>query len=368
MIELLEKLREAALADSILGRHIVEAPALDERDCRLANKWGRASEETNKEAREASKFSARMAEKAVAAFFEHAGHEVRDVSIDEVEQSASDEWKCYDLLVGNNAVDVKNTRPNYNAPRVVSWFVRSFKETADGSPVAVVATLSRYRTPLLPDMRFPITILGSVTLERIEELESMVAGGPLSGRVTSPAEIGGCFLPPWLFDYSPADYEKREEAFAAFRSHDWGRTAKDTCYFRSMALASGSNSFESESLPPATRRFAVLLRERLARYGLSLPVVFLTVFEHFIEQAGRGDEGLFNTDEIFTLIFPDEPQIDSELRLEGDRRRPLFLLDPTCIVGKLLEKLRGRWPNRHKHPVTPDPFAFIEVQKLVSAR
>lgn len=368
MINLLGRLREVALSDSILGRHIVEAPVLDEKDCRLVDEWAKANEGTDKEERDAKNLSARMAEKAVALFFENAGHQVKDVSIDEGNEGASDDWKSYDLLVESNPVDVKNTRPMFNAPRVVSWFVRSFKESSDGSPVAVFAALSKYRKPLFSDMRLPVTLLGSTSLRRIEELQGMLASGPLSGHVTSPAAGEGCFLPPWLFDFSPADYEKREEAFAAFRSQDWGRTAKDTCYFPTMALASGSSSFESESLPAATRRFAVLLRERLARYGLSLPVVFLTIFEHFIEQAGSGDEGLFDTAEISTLIFPDEPQSDSDLTLEGDRRRPLFLLDPTCIVSKLLEELRDHWPNRHKRPVTRDPSAYLNVQRLVSVR
>lgn len=368
MIELLEKLREAALADSILGRHIVVAPALDQRDCRLADQWGRASGETNKEERDASKFSARMAEKAVAAFFEHAGHKVRDVSIDEVEEGTSEEWKSYDLLVGTDPIDVKNTRSMCNAPRVVSWFVRSFKESSGGRPVVILAALSRYRKPLFPEMRLPVTLLGSTCLRRIEELEGMLAGGPLSGHVTSPAEDEGCFLPPWLFDYSPADYEKREEAFAAFRSQDWSPTAKAVCYFPSMALASGLNSFDLESLQPSTRPFARLLQERLLRYGLSLPVVYLTVFEHFFEQASRGHAGLFDTDGIFSLIFPDEPQMYSDFTIKGDRRRPLFLLDPTCVVNELLERIRAHWPNRHMKPVTPDPFAFNKVQKLASAR
>lgn len=326
-----------ATSDPIPSRVNIATPKPDSKDWALIRAWtsGRpaADSETGR------MLSARLAEKAVMSFFEDKGTAVTDVSIGQLSPNEFN-WKLYDLEASGMHIDVKNARRSKRNPRrYVSHCVPQFKQARDSTAVHVAGVLSPWNTvDEMSAAGTTVLFLGLTNAKKIDTLSRMLDDGPL--RLTLADGLRGPkFLPPWLFNYPDSDYIARKSALTKLQTlpfPDWRLCREVSLWPLPAFLASGrfhDTTFTSQ-LTSGQQAFLSLLHDRTKRAPLTLPVVFLSLLEHFLILLRARSPDQFHVDKYALLIFP-----------TIDRTRPFFLYDPLETVDTLLSTLSTMWSS-----------------------
>lgn len=333
------KIVRSALGDSFAVHIPTEAP--NSEDLRLIEYWMPGITESNRESEERRMLSARTAEKAVAAFFRKRGHAVEDVSLTQIIPTASRDWTLYDLKVDGAPIDVKNARRSEKNPkRYVSHCVARFKEDRELRAVQIAGVLSDWlSTEQTYSTENKVLFLGLVNSKRVEEISNEISGNFLEVSFRDGLR-GPSFLPPWLFSYPTAEYEKLGLALAQLKTFsfpDWKLSGDANISPVAVFLAAGRRYEFNPGLPLSAAQNSLLdlLLARHAKLGLRLPTVFLSVLEHFVGILANGTQRDFRPQDYSSIIFPVE-----------DRCRPLFLFDPLQTVNTLLGALTTLWQAR----------------------
>ena len=180
-----------------------------------------------------------------------------------------------------------------------------------------------------------VTILGETNrtqLEKLrEEFDSLVefdGGTPMSGK----------FLPPWVFEYPGYVYTKRDKALNDFKA--FCNIAKSRClpFQRNLvpvAIASGTElagMFNHNAMDCWERTFLNQLCNRIEKFGLSLPCVFLTVLDNFLGMvASFKSASDFNSDRYRDFLICENPN------------QPLGIYDPLKTIDALIQALGTLW-------------------------
>lgn len=334
---------ETALKLPLRDSTFVRPGKPDSNDISLAKLWMDGSREVSSTSKSAMMLSARMAEKSVAQFFLNRGDQVEDVALRQLLTPQSEEWKEFDLLIGGDrCIDVKNARRSEQNPNAyVSHCVPNFKITRMGGAVLVAGALSNWHSRQeIMDGESAVRFLGLTSNGKIETLRIMLRASHLEFSIknlNSPS-----FLPSWIFDYSADDYRLRNESLAeitrSLRMHSFRQDLLKPILL--PAIVSATSSDIPDLLLPRNsweRDFALTLMDRLAATGPSLPVVFLSVLEHFLEMLIAGGEPRFQPSTYRSIIFPQS----------GWSRHPLFLFDPELSINTLIDSLETLWQHRN---------------------
>lgn len=331
-----------AMSDPISTRISILSGGLDSSDILLADSW--LKREPNSKDRYRM-FSARNAEKAVAAYFRNAGYSVSDVSISQLDTPHGGEWETFDIRVGALAVDVKNARRSpRNEKSYVSHCVPRFKEEkrpihskCGTHSVRIAGVLSPYLgEQTLRRAGEPLLFLGLTEAPRLDRLDLMLVEGPLRLALQQSPNSYKILLPPWIFDYPKREYTERDAALKLIRDGEWRETKSEVNVSAAVAAAAGIEFISSSPLRDDHMRFVLTLSARIHEYGLSLPVIYLTVLERFLQSLLSREVFDFTYEDYVSLIFP-----------SSKRTRPLFIFDPLETVHNLLISLSNLWKRRN---------------------
>lgn len=286
--------------------------------------------------------SARSAERVALTFYSSYDKKVNDISITQIEEKPHSEWKIYDLEVDGIPVDVKNSRAYKNGEtRYSQYCIPQFKRNRKNHEVTIAGIFSPYLWPreiLKPtpySRDFGVCILGETTRSKLKNLKE-----EFNSLVESPSTTPefASFLPPWVFEYPDYVYTERNKALNDFK--DFSRITNSTrnpfenC-FVPVAIASGTNLamvLNHDALDQWERTFLEQLVNRIQKFGLSLPFIFLTVLAHFLDMASSGkSDSNFNPDKYRRFLFWE------------DTNRPLGLYDPLNTIDALIKALGTLW-------------------------
>lgn len=320
--------------------------------------------------------SARVAEKAARWFYRaELGADAHDVARVQGEQlkaqgfAGAGAWVTHDLAVEERGtpprpVDVKNVRTRARRaadgePRLAyrEHCVPRFKEARTGEGVVVAGVESGFRTATqlircrYDDGRRP-RFLGETTRARMDRLakgftcdvmEVVFTARPRKpiGHGDTPLPEGARFIPPWMYDYPPRFYGSRDQALARVR-----RTVE--AYPELLGRVEGGlwPVFLAAGVLPADAPvvaaqgepwsgFVRDLRENLARHGLSLPVVYLSVLRHFLETVTACPERVrdsgFDPEGYRDFLYVGR-QFDHPLGIYDPLRTVSALIDSLCVL------------------------------------
>lgn len=307
--------------------------------------------------------SARAAERAAARMYEqlHPGT-VHDVAAD----ASTEDWRTHDLLAGGRPIDVKNVRYwRRRGHPIEESRVARFNQTPAGAQVAIAGM----RSPAVdPRVLFGVggdergrdaqylgqtdaSALGALRAEFGSEWLSLeFSRRPRRGESEpppAPEEEKDLYLPHWVFDLPRGVYTGRDRALARITPDlfadrwFWGDAHKHPLAFALMA------GLDVTRTPPLARLegwkrnlFRTLLdrRTRLARApgaGLSLPVLYRSVLQHFLQTTSRRVPVDFSPFGYREILFFDGSGL-SEFW-------PAGVFDPARTLGGLITALQHLW-------------------------
>lgn len=319
------------------------APNADDRE--LVRRWLQGQEHPEKESEKLRLTSARLAEKAATQFFESYDKSVTDVAITQT-TGGNNDWKRFDLDVEGTPVDVKNARRSErNEKRYVSQCVPEFKEkvrqTSQEVKIAGVVSywqnLNEMENPKLG--RKPALILGVTQLSEIDTIQKLFSTSPLKLELKRGLD-GPTFLPPWIYNYPGYCYQTRDQALQEIRAFTLDQelleSLKSANLMPILTAADHPQIYELASdLDSRECEFLDRLLKRLRSTGISLPIIFLTVLEEFLEILREGGDEQFEKEHYIRLLFPG-----------GNQKWPLYAHDPLETVHTLLETLETLWEAR----------------------
>ena len=333
-------------------------PELDEYDVQLVGEWctllnnlDRSSLieliKTDSKAKWESGrlLSARSAEKIARDFYQNNyGKEVTDVSITQIDKNKKIDWRKYDLDVEGLHVDVKNSRRSQKSKdRYTEHCIPQFKRSRENQNVTISGVLSPYIWPLdlldKPKERHEdaeIIFLGETDIEKQSilkcEFNDLV-------DFVGPNPANKYFLPPWVFDYPECVYKKQNKALKELKDFTNLASLKGV-EFKFNLIPVGiaadidlTEILDNEALDSWERNFLDQLRNRIEKYGLSLPFLFLTILTHFL--------GMADSSEIVSDFKPDKYR--KFLFYKEGRNNPLGIYDPLKTIDALIEALGTLW-------------------------
>lgn len=370
---------------------------LRENDRKLASIW--ANEEGPKESYEkrahqaARMLSARLAERVADFFYRDLKCNVVDISIQQL--SGTGEWRTHDLLVNRvKPIDVKNARTGRNdCNNYVEHLVPRFKQNREGTDVTILGVLSPYvplsgfelNSEFEPETQ--IRILGETSWRSISELERRFGTDSYFRLYISPDALKQeryrqktyYVIPSWMFDYP-------EECYSVLYSilNRIGPVADTDVpppeVFEAIGermpigwLTAARRAIPEswrQSLKPWQQDFIEKVQKNKGR--LTLPVLFLTILNHFSLCFTTNIDG-YDPVEYLELLFlerwptpikyrDNRKQIGVEIDetrtvtilYEDDStepelyqyRYPLGIVDPLGLIKKLVSNLAAVWKNR----------------------
>ena len=354
--KLINRKRFANLSAKAMNPNVATSfpsPQLDEDDIKLVGKWCQPSR-NNLDRPSVIKakddkwelgrlLSARSAEKVAAKFYQHYGKKVTDISITQIDENSRSDWRNYDLNVDGFPIDVKNSRRAQNSPeRYTEHYIqKGFKHSRDNQEVTISGVFSPYLWPqaLLEPTEYhgdtTIQFLGETTRKKLEALRN-----EFNDLIdfAEPNPRSEYFLPPWVFDYPEYVYTDRDKARKELKDFSNLASLKGATFqfdLHPVSIASGIDLTEilgKEALESWKRSFLNQLRNRIEKYGLSLPFLFLTILEHFLCMAASFKTvSDFNPDKYRRSLF------------YKDSYKPLGICDPLETIDALIKALCTLW-------------------------
>ena len=327
-------------------------PKLDEDDLRLVEKWHNLPRNSldrtslikaeNRDWDLGRLFSARSAEKVAANFYRHHGKKVKDISITQIDENNNSDWKDYDLNVDGLPIDVKNSRQSWKSPdRYTEHCIPQFKHSREYRDVKIAGVFSPYLwtyTLLEPteyDGDTTTRFLGQTTWKDLRALKDEFSD---LADFEERNPTGRYFLPPWVFDYPEYVYTKRNEARTKLKNFPNLDSLKGATFeFNPLpvSIAAGIDLMEILSNKVSEeweQNFLRQLRDRIEKYGLSLPFLFLTLLEHFLcIAASPKTVSDFDPDTYRKFLFYQETD------------NPLGIYDPLETIDALINVLSTLW-------------------------
>lgn len=353
---------EQAIGDPVATESRFFSDPPDEDDLALIDIWLREQEIEHSEPERMRLLSARQAERAVASIAKKWGLQVTDVSIQQVTDPSCNDWRDYDLRIGDECIDVKNARRSArNRNSYVSHCVPRFKESRRGDHVKIAGVLSDWLT--LDELRRggrELQLLGFTSMGRIEQVAHLLQRDSLDFFLDI-GEKGPKFLPPWVFEYPDQRYSQRSAGLAELRrlvsAEGLPASLRQTVVVPAF-LAGQFDEIPSGVLKDEWQEVLVhLLHERIQQVGLSLPMLFLTLVEHFIAMLRTEDAENYQPHAYRDLVLLKEED-------QWMKSRPLFIHDPTRTIDTLIESLMTLWHSRHDGLVGFRSFRLTNLNVL----
>ena len=328
-------------------------PKLDEDDLQLVGKWWNSPqdhydrklliENYDQDWELGRLLSARSAEKVAAEFYRHYEKNVKDISITQIDENDKSDWRNHDLDVDGLPIDVKNSRRSQNSPdRYTEHYLqKKFKHSKESQKVTISGVFSPYLWPctLLNPTEYQgdttIQFLGETTWKKLQVLKNefkdlVVFVDPDPGR--------DFFLPPWVFDYPKYVYTERDKALKElknFTNLDALKGATFEFNLHPVGIVAGIDLTEilgNEVLDDWEQSFLNQLRNRIEKYGLSLPFLFLTILDHFLNMAHSAKTATdFDPNRYRRFLF------------YKDSYKPLGIYDPLKTIDALIKALSTLW-------------------------
>jgi len=351
-----------------LDAKIAATPTFNEEDLKLSIEWAQ-DKQLQKDAKNFSRIalviekyekdpelsrvmSARAAEKAVKSFYEKCNFTVEDVSIRQIGTENVD-WKLYDLNVNNYPVDVKNSRRALaSSDRYVEHCVPNFKSIRNDVNVKIAGILSQYLWPKTifepdnyPNHDTSLLFLGETTYAVIEKLRHEYMNQYLDIDFGRPERGANFFLPPWIFNYSPDLYRKRDVAISDLRRQlapDYILCKEKNFNCIPSCLAANINLLEYYP-PDALKKWEWDLYNKMLRrfqeHGLSLPFVYLSLLSHFTEMLSKYSDQCKDYKPYCyrRFVFMNNDELN----------KPLGIYDPLYTVRSLIDVLDELWSANH---------------------
>ena len=339
-------------------------PELDEYDIQLVGKWDpllnnldrtsliELTENDNKTKWESGRLlSARSAEKIAVCFYRNYEKGVKDISIIQIDENNNFDWKDYDLDVDGLHVDVKNSRQSQKSKdRYTEHCIPSFKYSRrTNQEVRIAGVFSPYIWT--PELLEPtehqesdeILFLGETGKKEQQKLKQEFKD--LAG-FERPNNLSKYFLPPWVFDYPEYVYKERDNALNELKDFPNLALLKEVeleFNLIPVGIAVGidlTEILDNEALDLWEWKFLDQLRNRIMKYKLSLPFLFLTLLSHFIGMASSS-KGVsdFNPDKYRKFLF----YKGRSNFYKGRSNKPLGIYDPLKTIDALIEALSTLW-------------------------
>ena len=340
-------LSEKAMRPDVAARFPL--PELNEHDLQLVEKWWhRPPNDLDRMSLIKGKstnwdlgrlLSARSAEKVAVDFYQNYGKTVEDISITQIDENSKSDWRNYDLNVDGIPIDVKNSRKSQNGKdRYTEHCIPRFKSSRVNQEVTISGVFSHYLwafelldepTEFHEDAE--IQFLGETTRAKQEALKKEFG---LLGNFESPNSTIDYFLPPWVFDYPEYVYTERDKALKELKDFPNFAFLKGATFKFNLipvAIAAGidlAEILDNEALNRWEWSFLNQLRNRMEKYGLSLPFLFLTILAHFLDMVAPSKTvSDFEPDKYRKFLFSEESD------------KPLGIYDPLKTVDALIGAL-----------------------------
>ena len=342
-------------------------PELDEDDIQLVGEWNQSQlvgewnqslqnnldrksliENESKDRKLGRLLSARSAEKIATAFYQGYGKSVEDISITQIDENnnSDSDWRNYDLNVDGCLIDVKNSRQSQKSKdRYTEYCIPGFKtKRRTNQEVRIAGVFSPYLwafelldKPVYYHQDREIQFLGETTLEKQEALKREFNGDLV--YFSEPRSSSKYFLPPWIFDYPKYIYTERDKArkeLKGFSNLSLLKEATTKHNLIPVAIAAGmdlTKILDKEVLGCWEWSFLEQLNNRIEKYGLSLPFLFLTILSHFLGMASSPKTvSDFNLGNYRKFLF-----------YKGRSNNPLGIYDPLKTIDALIGNLNNLW-------------------------
>lgn len=354
--------------------------------------WDRLSEMDRY--RQCQLLSARSAELVMQHYYSALGFKAEDVSLQQISQ-ASDDWKSFDLMVGERCIDVKNARESLNGQGYfVEHCVPRFKQArTTGEHVVIAGVLSTY----FPDPAVyweemkPAVVLGEVDVEDVRSLYRWARD-----RFGPQLDLKGIwnmgFLPGWIFEYPPEHYPLRSKAIESIAALAW-RLLERGAFGNQLpgwvlVLCKDDGLIRSLPLDAQKRKLVDDLRSMSATVGVTRRSLYVYAMGLSLESLAKGVSPVEDLTALLDLIklpTTEKPNsmtlglqdplgyvtaivetmsaiaiklLESKIVLTGFRLRHPAILKGVCTDGSILTLLAycGGWqeyPIRAKCGTTP---------------
>lgn len=296
--------------------------------------------------RQCQLLSARSAELVMKNYYKKLGFNVEDVSLQQIDP-VSDDWKFFDLKVGDRYIDVKNARESFNGQgHFVEHCVPKFKQDRiTGEHIAIAGVLSTYISDP-SDYRYHSTIaivLGEVNILDVKNLCQWA-----HDRFGTQLDLAGIwkenFLPGWLFEYPPEHYPHRMNAIDAIAHLAW-RLIDNGAFGNRLpgwllVLCKDDALIRSLPLDERKRKIVNDLRSMLATAGLTRRSLYVYVMGLSIENLVKGLSPIEDLNTLLELIkLPCEDKSTySVLGLQDPLDYVKFIIETMSAVSiKLLD-------------------------------
>ncbi len=333
-------------------------PKLDEDDIQLIGKWCQPPRNNldrtsiikarSKEKWELGRLlSARSAEKVSIDFYRHYEKKVKDISTTQIYENSKYDWRNYDIDVDGLHIDVKNSRQSQNSSdRYTEYYIqKKFKHNKRNQEVIISGVFSPYLWPCT--LLEPIEYHGDTTTQFLGETTKknrQTLKNEFNDLVdfVEPNPGSEYFLPPWVFEYPEYVYTERNKALKELKNFTNLDALKGAIFkfkLRPVGIAAGIDLTEilgNEVLDDWERSFLNQLHNRIEKYGLSLPFLFLTILEHFLSMATSSKTvSNFEPSKYRRFLFYEESD------------KPLGIYDPLKTVDSLIKALDTLWTDEN---------------------
>lgn len=335
----------------------IKPPPLDQDDERLIRAWGNGILEDDSFDLGRLK-SARVAEKAMGKFYESLGCLVTDVALGQIAPISSGDWRLCDLRVGDQLIDVKNSRASFSQrsdgiAAYVEHCVPRFKNWRWGKPVVIAGALSPYipagaSADAIDD---DIQILGEITKENLDKMRAYFCCDDLLVIDFRRQGRQGAFLPPWVFEYPERFYSTVAEAERAadrvpinqWPSCDQVRSAGlSPLAVVAICQEPWPDHWPRDNFDEVTLEFSDRLRRALGDLGRSRPVIWIAILRFVLEIMGRVERvSGWSPEKLLPVIFLRKDNLD----------RPLELYDPLQTISSLVSVLDVAWKYLDRRPL-----------------
>ena len=329
-------------------------PKLNEDDIRLVEEWNQSPQNNldrksliegeSKDWELGRLLSARSAEKIATDFYQSYGKTVEDISITQIDENNNPDWRDYDLNVDGCHIDVKNSRQSQKSKdRYTEYCIPRFKtERRTNQEVRIAGIFSPYlwAFELLDEPKEyhqdrEIRFLGETTFEKQQELKNEFNDDLV--YFSEPNHSSKYFLPPWIFNYPNYIYTERDKArkeLKGFSNFALLKEATSKSNLIPVAITAGidlTKILDKKALGCWEWSFLERLCNRIEKYGLSLPFLFLTILSHFLAMASSSKTvSGFCPNKYRKFLF-------------DDINKPLGIYDPLKTIDALIEALSILW-------------------------